>query len=164
MTQKDRAKKIFDSHYEKKEGCWIWKGVIGTRGYGKIGSKDLAHRRAYEYAFGNIPKDKLICHKCDNKLCVNPDHFFLGSIAENMKDKVNKNRQAKGSKISSSKLTEENVLEIRRMRIDGKEYQEIADKFGVVWDTIKIICKNRQWKHVGLGVESAKCKRIYSSA
>jgi HNH endonuclease len=155
------SKKVFESNFIKSDDCWEWIGVIGTRGYGKIGAKDLAHRRAYEYNFGKIPEGMQVCHKCDNKKCVNPAHLFLGTLQDNMRDKNSKNRQAKGSKIGNSVLNEEKVLEIRKKRLSGAEYQSISDEYGISWYLVRCICKNRQWKHVALGVE---CKNYVSPA
>jgi len=115
-SRKILSKQIFESNYEKTKGCWVWKGNVNQGGYGKIGTKGLAHRRAYEYTYGPIPKGKQVCHHCDNRLCVNPGHMFLGSIGDNMKDKCFKDRQAKGSRIGTAILNEEQVLEIRQRR------------------------------------------------
>lgn len=156
-----RSKEQFEANYEKTDGCWIWKGVVSKGGYGRIGSVELSHRKQYKYIYGKIPKGIQVCHTCDNRLCVNPAHLFLGTIADNMKDKNTKKRQAKGSKIGNSILTEEKVLEIRKMRLSGKEYQEIANHFSIGWYLVRSICKNRQWKHVELGEE---CKSYISKA
>lgn len=163
-SRKDYSKSIFESNYEKTDGCWEWKGVIGTRGYGKIGTNKTAHRESYKYAFGNIPDGMQVCHICDNRKCVNPSHLFLGSIGDNMKDKTSKNRQAKGSKIGSSILTEEIVLEIRKMRLSGKEYEEIANHFCLQWDLVRKICKSNLWTHVPLLEETKKMKQIRKNA
>jgi HNH endonuclease len=159
--RKENSIKLFHTLYEKTVGCWIWKGVIGIHGYGKIGTHKTAHREAYKYVYGEIPKGKQVCHKCDNRLCVNPAHLFLGSIGDNMRDRTEKNRQAKGSRIASSTLTEEQVLEIRKLRLQGKEYQELADQFKTGWYNIRMICKNKSWQHVALGKE---CHQYISNA
>lgn len=159
-SRKINSRKIFDSNIQKTETCWLWTGCINKSGYGKIGTKDIASRRAYKYFIGEIPKGLQVCHKCDNRACVNPSHLFLGTIGDNMRDRTSKNRQAKGSKIGNSIVTEETVLEIRRMRISGLEYQVIADKFKIGWDLTRKICKNEGWKHVALGEESRKVKQV----
>lgn len=158
MRLKGRAR--FDSQYEKTEGCWIWKGKENTGGYGKWANTS-ASRQSWIYNIGKIPKGRQVCHTCDNRKCVNPSHLFLGSIGDNMRDKISKNRQAKGSKIGSSILSEQMVLDMRRMRIDGHNYETIAKTFSVSWWLTRCICKNRQWKHVALGEESSSVKRKY---
>jgi hypothetical protein len=154
-SRKIRARDIFHSNYEKSDGCWIWKGSINRGGYGKIGTNSTAHRRAYEYRNGEIPQGISVCHKCDNRLCVNPDHLFLGTRKDNSRDMVSKGREAKGSKVGTSKLNEEKVLEIRRLRIDGWKIKDLCEKFGVHPGNIQYICKNKSWKHVSLGEECA---------
>ena len=158
------SKKIFESNYKKTEGCWNWEGVIGSRGYGKIGAKDTAHRRSYLYHYGSIPKGMMVCHTCDNRLCVNPEHLFLGTAKDNMQDMTNKGRRSRGSKVGTSKMNEKLVLEIRKMRLSGKEYEELANHFGLCWGTIGTICRNEQWRHVPLGEECKSMKQIRKPA
>lgn len=158
--EKEDYFKIFESNFKKVEGCWIWEGYIGSKGYGKFGANTQAHRRSYLYYVGEIPPGKQVCHTCDNRKCVNPAHFFLGSIGDNMRDRTKKNRQAKGSKIANSILTENQVLDIRKDRLSGIGYQQISEKYAISWYLVRSICKNRQWKHVPLGEE---CKNFKSS-
>ena len=87
---------------------------------------------------------------------MNPDHLFLGSIGDNMRDRTAKNRQAKGSRIGNSILNESQVLEIRKKRLTGKTYQELSKEFSVDWYVIRKICKNQGWKHVDLGEDCRK--------
>jgi len=80
-------------------GCWIWTASRGSAGYGQFLLKERpigAHRVAWELTKGLIPLGLYVCHKCDNKLCVNPQHLFLGTQADNIADMVSKGRQAKG--------------------------------------------------------------------
>lgn len=160
-SRKDRSINIFESNIDKTLSCWIWKGSINKGGYGKFGQNGLAHRFSYKIYVGKIGKGKQVCHTCDNRKCVNPLHLFLGSISANMRDRDKKNRQAKGSKIANSILTEDKVLSIRKMRLSGEEYQQISKKFKIDWYLVRAICKNRAWKHVDLGEE---CKNYKSKA
>lgn len=148
--------KIFLSNIDNSKDCWIWKGVKNKGGYGRIGTKELATRRSYKYFIGEIPKGKQVCHTCDNRICVNPNHLFLGSIGDNMRDRTSKGRQAKGSKIGNSILTEDMVYEIRKTRLEGKSYKELMEKFNLSFYMIRCVCKNRQWNHVPLGEECSK--------
>lgn len=84
-----------------KRGCILWKGITNADGYGLIGSGTrkgrniLAHRLSYEFKFGSIPKGMMILHKCDNPPCINPDHLFIGTAADNIHDMVAKGRARK---------------------------------------------------------------------
>lgn len=159
-SRKIRAKEQFESHFKKTEDCWLWEGKLNQGGYGKFGAKSTASRLSYQYYRGEISKGLQVCHTCDNRRCVNPDHLFLGTIGDNMRDRTAKNRQAKGSKTNNAILTEEIVLEIRKMRISGLEYQIIADHFGIQWDLARKVCKNNIWKHIPLGKESKEVKQV----
>lgn len=87
------AKERFFSNIEKSPNCWIWKGAF-SKGYGMMFYKKhlKSHRFSYFIHKGNIEKDKLICHTCDNPSCVNPDHLYQGTPQDNMNDKIKRNR------------------------------------------------------------------------
>ncbi len=82
---KERSFPTFLKKIEKTDTCWIWKGQINKAGYGRHCCK-YAHRLSYEYHIGEIPVGKIICHKCNNKICVNPDHMYAGTPFDNTQD------------------------------------------------------------------------------
>lgn len=81
----------FERRFEKGDGCWEWKGAKTKAGYGWFSAK-IASRISWEIYRGKIPKDMLVCHKCDNPPCVNPDHLFLGTHKDNTLDMIKKGR------------------------------------------------------------------------
>lgn len=147
-------------YFSKKQdnGCLIWTGFKSNSGYGTISYKNkkrLAHRVSYEYHFGKIPKNLLVCHKCDMKLCINKDHLFLGTHKDNMQDCIKKNRfphhtlrVMKGSKNSLSKLNEAQVLEIRERSKNGETSISLAKEFDVSRININYIKSNKTWRHI----------------
>ena len=147
----------FWSYVEKTDTCWNWKGFIYKRGGGYGGFKlENKHVKAHRYSFflhnGYIDEKLMILHKCDNRLCVNPDHLQLGTHKENMLDMTNKNRQAKGEKCALSKLNEEQVIEIK---FELKNYYrgicyDLADKYNVNYMTIYHIYRNKTWSHINI--------------
>lgn len=157
----------FWSYVEKTDTCWEWKSTI-IHGYGQMwfqGKQHRAHRLSYQFAYGDIPTDMFVCHACDNRRCVRPDHLWLGTTDDNMADMVAKGRSKKGETNPShiaggayqrgerngrSKLTPDQVLEIRRR---GTPYtrticSELATEYGVSHTAIRYILKGRNWKHI----------------
>lgn len=142
----------------KKTGCWNWTGSTNRSGYGTMsptGFGTLAHRISYGLHVGPIPKGNgphgtCVCHSCDNPACVNPEHLFLGSNAENMSDRNSKGRQARlrGSRNGHSKLKESVVSEIKAMLADGVTQCDIAEKYSVSQATISDIKLEKIWSHV----------------
>jgi len=143
--------KRFDDYSESitETGCKIWMGRMVRNGYGSyyLGKNQTmsAHRFAYENRYGPIPDGMCVCHRCDVRSCVNPDHLFLGTALENILDKVSKGRQTRGEAMHTAKLTREKVLEIRRIpRVRGDRVA-LAAIYGVVPDTISDIRCGKSW-------------------
>ena len=82
-------------------GCWPWLGCLTGGGYGQIrnsGRYQQAHRAAWELKYGPIPEGLVVCHRCDNPRCVRPDHLFLGTATDNMRDMYSKGRHPRASR------------------------------------------------------------------
>jgi hypothetical protein len=121
-------------------GCWNWTASKCGKGYGQFkldGKMRLAHRVSYEMHTGPIPVGMSVCHQCDNKACINPSHFFLGTNLDNVADKVAKGRQTR------HKLTEADVLAIRAA--NGVSQKELAAQFGVSNGLISGIRTRKVW-------------------
>lgn len=129
--------------------CWPWKRAIDREGYGRFTfekKRKFAHRIAYLLAYGEIPRGLKVLHRCDNPICVNPAHLFLGSHQDNMSDRNGKGRTAKGERNGRAKLTESQVGEIRDWRKVGASYRSIASRFGINDKTVRQICSGKLWR------------------
>lgn len=132
--------------------CWEWTASFGSHGYGNIrigGKTTLSHRVAYELGKGPIPLLMLVCHKCDNRRCCNPSHLFVGTEQDNASDMAEKGRASngglRGEQIGDSKLTAEQVKEIR---IDPRPHKKIAADYGIGRTQVGNIKRREQWQHV----------------
>lgn len=131
--------------------CWNWKRQRCRKGYGRIkikGISKVVHRISYEVHLGCVPDEMLVCHTCDNRGCINPDHLFLGTNADNMADMVAKGRQGKlrGEACGRAKLSESDVIAIRGAVGIGRG--DLAEKYGISRASINDILSGRSWTHL----------------
>lgn len=137
-------------------GCWEFTGWLSNKGYGYIGKGSrseglvLCHRASYELFVAPIPDGMNVLHKCDNPKCFNPDHLFLGTQADNVRDMDSKNRRVNlyGSKSSNAKLTEEQVADIRARHIPRVNTKDLAEEFGVTLQYVGQLSNNK-WRKNG---------------
>ncbi len=147
-------------HVPELGQCWRWTASCHPWGYGQIskGGKHnsghlLAHVASWILHFGPVPQGLEVTHRCDCPQCSRPDHLRLGTHADNMRDCIQKKRNARGEKCGSSKLTQAQADEIRRRFVKGKRgpkpsgnYKELMREFGIGMWSIHAIAFGRAWK------------------
>lgn len=159
----------FWSKVNKSDGCWLWIGTMSTAGYGKFFvscSKGVypAHRVAFVLANNEIPDGLLVCHRCDNKRCVNTAHLFAGTSKDNTADMWAKGRQVTGSpewcamvsaamprgqSHKAAKLTDEKVRLMRAKWADGQHSAgQLATEFNVNDATVYRVVLRKNWTHL----------------
>lgn len=144
-----RKRKITDAE------CWEWTGCLSL-GYGATTRRSVpvkVHRVAYELWVGPIPDGLCVCHHCDNRACFNPEHLFVGTIADNNRDMTQKGRRRTrpmpGEENPRSILTTDQVLEIkRRYKTDDVTQEQLADEYGVHQTTISHAIIGLSWRHL----------------
>lgn len=151
---------------EPNTGCWLWTGAVDKDGYGQIkehGKQVKAHRVSWKIHHGELPEFSVVCHQCDTPSCVNPAHLFLGTHADNMKDRDAKGRTSlcgargdangrrtrpdlikRGFDCPASLLSVEQVDEIMRRIADGASVLKIAEEHGVSDATVRRSIKRRR--------------------
>lgn len=167
VTITPRVVHEFASLVHVSDGCWEWHGSRLRNGYGRatvVGDRLLAHRVAMWMSTREMPsRDLLVCHRCDNRRCVRPDHLFLGTPADNSADMAAKRRGANGDRNgarlypervpsgerhSQAKLTAAQVIEMRELRAGGAKTRDLMERYGVSEMTVLSIVSRRSWKHI----------------
>jgi hypothetical protein len=160
--------------FGEPDDCWEWQAGLSQHGYGKykykkengIFSDINAQRYAWKLVFYDLITEQEVCHKCDNRKCINPNHLFIGTKKDNNRDRDNKNRTARGEGGGNSKLTDNKVLFIKECLFNGEKYADIAKKVGISKSNIGKINNFQLWAHVkyrGLEVVSKRIQTVLTS-
>lgn len=149
----------FWARVKKTSSCWEWSGALNTSGYGSVGwcgAQYSAHRvAAWLSGLVDSPAapssrnaNTFVLHKCDNRKCCNPAHFFIGTHGDNMLDAYSKNRkrQLRGEAHTNAKLTNADARSIRRLYAQGTTQVEIARRFGVSQRVVSLITRGESYK------------------
>jgi hypothetical protein len=148
---RQRFPEIFWARVDKSGGegaCWPYTGATRANGYGRLrieGRYELAHRVAYRLANGQVPSDMFVCHSCDNPICCNPSHLWLGDHADNMADRQQKGRYATGEQHPQSRLTLSQAAAIMRRAMAGETAIALAAQHGVHYSTIRRLITSKRW-------------------
>ena len=178
----DEARKYIEDRVQKVpwSGCWLWEKSLDGHGYGhsmcpvrycinvvarrrRRGAVRQAHRLAFEAFVSEIPGGLCVCHACDVPACCNPDHLWLGTVADNNRDRDAKGRQAtgsrngrhtkpeavaRGSRHGSARICEEDVIEMRVLRDKGAKIKELAARYDISDSQVERIIKRQSWAHI----------------
>jgi hypothetical protein len=144
----ESVKARFEKNFIVTPGCWLWQSLKMKKGYGRMhcfGGMNLAHRISYQLYVEDIPDDICVLHRCDTPSCVNPDHLFLGTLADNNQDKAKKGRAPRGETHPLAKFTE---AQIRSIYLDARPYNLIVSDYGISKPHISGIKSGKFWVHV----------------
>lgn len=151
----ETQKSFEDRHMpEPNSGCWLWDGPTDRCGYGQLsdpatGKTALAHRVAYRRVHGSIPPGLNVLHRCDVRCCVNPDHLYAGTPADNVRDMMrrgrHRTRSPRGEANGNAKLTTYGVLAIRA---SSEPIGALVACYGVAYRSVKDVRTRRTWRHI----------------
>jgi len=140
--------KRFWEKVDKTDTCWLWQAGRHTDGYGMFkiaGKQRRAHRVSWEMHNGTIPEGLGVLHKCDVRNCVNPEHLFLGTPADNQADMWEKGRGLRGRPNPLAKLTPDDVRTMRQERASGTTLAVLASKYRVTYQAIWLAVTKKTW-------------------
>lgn len=148
----ERYKQMFEDKVVKTEDCWGWNSFINSTGCGMIGSrKNLisAYRFSWILHNGKIPNGLLVLHKCNNRICSNPKHLYLGNNKDNAQDKIKAGNSGYGKRnYKTAKLDIEKVKKIKDLLLRGISFSKIANMFDISSGAIQKIKENKTWRDV----------------
>lgn len=152
-STEETLRRHFWARVKKDEGrgCWEWTGAIGkTHGYGTFCNRfgPSAHRASWRFNRGEIPEGVCVLHHCDNRICVRPDHLYLGTKADNNRDAYTRNRRKLGESHPRSKFKNSDVISIRERVKAGEFISHIAKEYGVWPNSIWQIINGKTWRQV----------------
>lgn len=145
---------LFEEKIDRSAGpdaCHPWTACADDAGYGRYrlpaqGETVLAHREAFRRARGYLPP--VVRHSCDYPPCCNERHLFSGTHADNVADRLARDRQPRGEAVGGARLTEDDVREIRSARLRGATFSSLGRAFGVTESNVRAIVNGRSWRHV----------------
>jgi len=154
--KKSLVDRFWDKFDRPEDGCWEWTAGLNKSGYGYVARGHylgcgqqyiLAHRLSWMLFKGPIPDGIFVCHKCDNRKCVNPEHLFIGTPHDNIKDCVRKNRNSRLEKHHTAKLNRDQVQQIKDLvLIHGMTRKEAAKIYGISGRNAGQIVKGEIWR------------------
>lgn len=159
IQDEENFSRRFWSKVQKGDGCWVWIGARNKAGYGNFWLNGFylnAHVASWIFHFGPVAGGLFVLHQCDNPSCVRPDHLFTGTSQDNTQDMMRKGRHSYtlppirfGTNNPASKLTEDEVCEIRRLYVPGVISQtEVGKRFSVTQGIVGQIIRRERWAHI----------------
>jgi transposase len=154
MTPEEQVA-AFWGRVRKSDGCWEWTASTNPSGYGQgvtipgVRRQTSAHRASWILHNGPIPRGLFVCHRCDNRRCVRPDHLFLGTALDNNRDAARKGRNAWGPRSPHAKITAEQAQEVIDLYAGGMLQRDIAARFALQKSTVCRIVRGVRWKRLG---------------
>jgi hypothetical protein len=151
MPRRSSVYERFFTKVRRGDECWEWTGARAGGKYGVFwfrGRNQLAHRMSLYLSGIDVHPESVVCHRCDNPICVRASHLFVGTHADNSADMVEKDRSCRGVRNPIAKFTEAQVLQIRANAAAGQSHSDQARRHGVTMQAISLIVRRVNWRHL----------------